>query len=384
MARFPSLSRTRGSNEPDAPVPPVPTRWMDEVAALGHLVTGQGEVRLFAGFDRVAADHLLLPALAPHLTQAHRVAFPEEAAVADLAHRLNTGRNAALLAQLEQVSLALNACGIVPVVLKGMAHLLTGLWPTRGSRFVTDIDLLVPETDIARAYAATTELSGQPARLRVEEINHHKHVRAIHGAAGPAQVELHFGLFGRRWDRVLPPADVIGRSREVRCGQGRVALPCDGDMASIALLHGPLGHEQRLWRRDRLWMRDALDLAFLAAQERTTGGLCEAGRRLSDAGCGPVMAWSAASVRRTTGVFLPLPRGAPPARAIAVLTLACLERPRLHHRLRLAWRLAGIVPRAARLAYRLLTDGAARQRFVAKTSSGRLLPELVDFYILGR
>ena len=93
-----------------------------------------------------------------------------------VAHALNTERNAELLAQLTRVVTRLNAAGIEPVVLKGSAHLATGLWPTPGSRLVSDIDLLVDKGAIGTAFSALEELAGTGP-----QDPGHPEIIAIHG-----------------------------------------------------------------------------------------------------------------------------------------------------------------------------------------------------------
>ena len=72
-------------------------------------------------------------------------------------HRLNGVRNAAIRDQAADLVKALNANGIVPLVLKGGVYLFEkdeNEDDAFSTRMMTDVDLLVPEQDLERAFAA--------------------------------------------------------------------------------------------------------------------------------------------------------------------------------------------------------------------------------------
>ena len=54
-------------------------------------------------------------------------------------------RNRRELQQLGRVARSLNRCGVRPVLLKGAASLVAGTYPETAGRFLSDIDLLVPQ-----------------------------------------------------------------------------------------------------------------------------------------------------------------------------------------------------------------------------------------------
>ena len=53
--------------------------------------------------------------------------------------------------KLDEVKDALNAIGIEPVLLKGAAHLVGGVYPAPSLRVVGDLDVLVPEERVKTA-----------------------------------------------------------------------------------------------------------------------------------------------------------------------------------------------------------------------------------------
>ena len=66
-------------------------------------------------------------------------------------YELNAQRNAQLTAQFEAAATAMNAAGITPLVLKGMANLADGVYADPGERTIGDVDLLVPTAQLIAA-----------------------------------------------------------------------------------------------------------------------------------------------------------------------------------------------------------------------------------------
>lgn len=134
-------------------------------------------------------------------------------------HRFNTLRNEALLGQLAEVVRLLNGAGVTPLLLKGSAALATGLYPDPGSRFMWDLDLLVPEELMADAVAAL--LAGGYAvpekyanrRIAVDWSQRH-HTAPLMRSDGAATVELHRRITSPEWG-ILAPREIW-----------RTALPC--------------------------------------------------------------------------------------------------------------------------------------------------------------
>ena len=57
-------------------------------------------------------------------------------------HALNSRREKAMLDALEPALRTLNSAGVEPILLKGAAHLIEGLYPP-GARLVGDVDILI-------------------------------------------------------------------------------------------------------------------------------------------------------------------------------------------------------------------------------------------------
>ena len=104
----------------------------------------------------LASRHLVTPALYP--------AFASRGLLADLpadvrsylevVHQLNGERNRRIAGQVLETLTALNGAGIAAVLLKGVAHLLGGLYGDPAARVIGDIDLLVAKGELAGALRA--------------------------------------------------------------------------------------------------------------------------------------------------------------------------------------------------------------------------------------
>lgn len=243
---------------------------LDAVYAMGHLIAGRDHAALDWQDTRLLGwSNLLATSLWPALDDATRTGFAGELEGFAVAHTLNTDRNAQLLKQLERVVTRLNQAGIKPVVLKGAAHLATGLWPTPGSRLVSDIDLLVDAEALEPAFSALEAFAGiGPQNRGHPEVNaRHKHMMPVINAGGPAAVELHHALYAGTASRLAPVGLLRERARPIRLGAGEALILSPTDRVLTAMLHGPVGNGT--WLVPTLQTRDMLDIHFLDAAHGT-------------------------------------------------------------------------------------------------------------------
>lgn len=107
-----------------------------------------------------ASAENLVPTLHDHYAALNQIAqLPSEIAklLATL-NLLNQDRNRTILAQVKRLTAALNRAGIKPIALKGLANILAGVYPSLGTRFLADVDLLVPEQQFATAVSVLHHL----------------------------------------------------------------------------------------------------------------------------------------------------------------------------------------------------------------------------------
>ena len=181
-------------------------------------------------------------------------------------HGLNGERNRKIAAQVVEITAALNAIGIEPVLLKGVAHLLADLYGDPAARVIGDIDLLVSAERIADAVGALAAIGYREAGLDdVSFAAHHHHTplargddggrgRAAHGA-GPAgvldAVRRRSGsgaTRGRWWSAAIGPGcrrpqDLVvhnivhGQLADRHYWSGRIALRPLCDLVRLRIAH---------------------------------------------------------------------------------------------------------------------------------------------------
>jgi hypothetical protein len=192
----------------------------------------------------------------------------------DEIYRFNVTRNEALLEQLREVALLLNSIGVTPLLLKGGAALATGLFPDPGSRFMWDLDLLVPEEMLAESVAvllangyAVPEIYTQGVQGAVSWADSHHHPGLVCPGA-PAKVELHWRLLIDGGE-LLQPGDIWERSRPY-CGSllpgASALLMSPTDELVYCFAHSELAHNHHLY--ERVDARHLQEFAYLCDRHR--------------------------------------------------------------------------------------------------------------------
>jgi hypothetical protein len=150
----------------------------------------------------LAEAHNLLPCLHP----ARSSCFPPDfAEVVETAGVANQNRNAIIARQTVSIGRCLNGIGVIPLLLKGGASLLSGLYPRPGQRFIGDIDLLVP---IAQLHVSAEALKTAGYQYRSDmqgdaRASQH-HLWPLVNPHYPVELELHFGVCTAAYESLLP------------------------------------------------------------------------------------------------------------------------------------------------------------------------------------
>jgi hypothetical protein len=105
-------------------------------------------------------------------------------------YALNEDRNTHILRQFRESVESLNHIGISPMPLKGTAHLVDGLYDSPACRFLSDIDLLVPQDRTADAAAALKALGYRHAEISYDLSNHH-HLAPMVRTLDDVAIEIH-------------------------------------------------------------------------------------------------------------------------------------------------------------------------------------------------
>jgi hypothetical protein len=217
---------------------------------------------LWEGLVRVASREFLLPALHQRLSENGIKAPAEVADFLALVEDLNAERNARILDEMWGIARLLNAVGIEPLALKGAAILLGGMYPRPGCRYLCDLDILVPRSQVALA-AETLERDGyrQDDRDALARFRHHhpplQKPRANEDhpedGSGSAPLELHHSLGHGLSRRLLSGEEMLNSSSVLERNGARIRIPSPEHLVTHLILHSQLHHSysERIWAPPR-------------------------------------------------------------------------------------------------------------------------------------
>jgi putative nucleotidyltransferase-like protein len=267
-------------------------RWQAFIAVCDHLRAGllcgapaRGSEPSWPLAIEASSYHYVTPALAWCVKDVPDV--PAEVRdYLDAVLSLNSSRNDHLLDALARIVAALQAVAIEPVLLKGAAHLVEGLYPASGLRVAGDLDILIPDGSGAKATAALEAVGFVDAGVAVPDGHHH--LPMLRDRETGAGVELHLRLGDAAMEAVVPTQWLRQDLRFVWFRGLRVAVPHVTQQVGHNAIHDQLLHCG--YERGRLELRALLDLAVMRARHDASIDWVELGRRFGDAGMGPVLA----------------------------------------------------------------------------------------------
>jgi putative nucleotidyltransferase-like protein len=179
-------------------------------------------------------------------------------------------RNERLTAQLSEMLPSLNALGIEPVVMRGMARLIST--PHSSARLISDIDLLIPAERLRECMQALTELEYQvvkggelnPAAIvfcRSRDVG----MIDLHTQVQPFYLQLGYGSIARLCERT-------------GVGTGYVLLPSPTCQLLLTIVHDQL-HDGDYWRGlvDLRHLVDTKDLVAEGIDWTVLGGFFPSG-----------------------------------------------------------------------------------------------------------
>jgi len=209
----------------------------------------------------------------------------------------NLRRNSAILTELRTIGAALAGAGLRGVVLKGGAELVAPVYPDPAFRFLSDIDILVPEPQLERAVEVLVAQGAQPAAgadgVGMSEIDRaqHHHAEPLAAPGWPVVVELHRRLGRDSLGDLLAPDAVFADARPT--GFPGLMGPSFAHRLAHAVLHAQL--EPARYVDGLLSLRDAVEMEVLEAG--MSPGEVAAARALFDPH--QQAAWDALTAART-------------------------------------------------------------------------------------
>lgn len=222
-------------------------------------------------WDRVvafASAHLVLPALAgPAVALAELHDIPDDFVSFAVSMRdANRARNLRMLEALTEAAHSLNGIGIAPAVLKGGAFLAEHGDEAASQRFMSDLDILVPEDKLAPCVAALAEL-GYNAATDVYDPARDAHYPPLISPCGEFTVEVHTRIFGLG-DFGLPAEAVLRDAQPAAGFAGGLLVPSLVHRMVHVLAHSQLHNRNHM--KYRLVLKDFLDIAALSARSGAT------------------------------------------------------------------------------------------------------------------
>jgi hypothetical protein len=222
----------------------------------------------------------------------------------------NAQRNAAILDGLSTALARLNELGIKAAPLKGAASIAFGLYDDPAERFLSDVDLLIaPEDAQASAEALRTlgytDLRPDPGiRLLTPRGHHLPPLLAPQGFC----IELHTALVQRKFEPMLPSAEVLQRASEAPWRGNTIHFLHPTDRLVHNIVHSQL-HD--LSSTGVVELRQLRELSLLIARYSQAIDWREVERRFRAAGHEDVLSDQLAYCRMLMGVGSPIAEADP-------------------------------------------------------------------------
>ncbi len=207
------------------------------------------------------ANHTLTtPSLIEFVT-AQRTSIPDAvAAYIQELHDRNVVRNDRLRTQLEEAVLALNRCGITPLLIKGAAMLASVRPSKRALRLMSDLDLVVRPDQIdvavdglkAIGYSIDSQADGRQKRWSADFKRPHD----------VGMIDLQQGFPGYAFFKQRP-ADLSAHLQPIRLGAAEALVPSPELQALVLMVHDQF-QDYDYWTGS-IDLRHLLDLRMLIA-----------------------------------------------------------------------------------------------------------------------
>ncbi len=159
----------------------------------------------------------------------------------DAYHELNLRRNGIFRERLLECLRTLNAAGIVPMPLKGAAYMLTGLYADPGERYLSDLDILVPEGTMVSAVEALRRIGFREAETPDCDYTKHHHYPPLVRTLDDPAVELHYYPVTHAAAKILPAGELWADAARRHTADCHYMLASPTDTALLCFVHSELG-----------------------------------------------------------------------------------------------------------------------------------------------
>ncbi len=163
-------------------------------------------------------------------------------------------RNVRMMRVLDRVAAKLDAAGVSVMALKG-AVLQLELHDRPDLRPMDDLDLLIREKDVDRAFAVLEDMEGLRGAPLVREDffpRYHYEMEYTVGRIYPVRIDLHVRPFRPlRYSRLVPPDALWESARRVHIDRSSILIPSVEDMLIHLSAHVAIhGFARRMWLTD--------------------------------------------------------------------------------------------------------------------------------------
>ncbi|WP_291996134.1 nucleotidyltransferase family protein [Candidatus Accumulibacter sp. ACC012] len=161
----------------------------------------------------------------------------------DAIYTLNLDRNLQCEDQLADFIRLLNSIDVRPVLLKGAAALVGGLYPTSGERMISDLDILIPAHRLPDIIDKLAGAGYKPRATEGREIPSPVGFRGDHhyppvvSADWPSRVELHISPVHLEFAALLPSEEVYREATAMKWRGGECFLPSPTHFVAHNIIH---------------------------------------------------------------------------------------------------------------------------------------------------
>ncbi len=188
---------------------------------------------------KLSGQHLVTPALYWALSKKGLLdTLPDDGLVDYLTTILeaNRDRNQIILTQVRDIAAQLNQVDIEPLLMKGVASLITDIYDDVGIRMMTDIDLLIPADKLPESVAALAIIGYKPLAGHTYNANYHHHYIPLVCDYTAASVELHLRMV-RIGTQILPTEEVWRDAQLFSFRDTKVRIPSPQHRIQHNIIH---------------------------------------------------------------------------------------------------------------------------------------------------
>ncbi|MCK5877909.1 MAG: nucleotidyltransferase family protein, partial [Candidatus Marithrix sp.] len=187
---------------------------------------------------KISGQHLLTPALYWALSKKGLLnSLSDDGLVTYLKtiFEANQDRNQIILTQVHDIAVQLNQIDIEPLLMKGVASLITDTYEDIGVRMMTDIDLLIPADKLMTSVAALDNIGYKPLAGHTHTEDHHHYIPLVCDYTA-ASVELHLRMV-RIGTEILPTEEVWRDAKLFLFSNTRVRIPSPQHRIKHNIIH---------------------------------------------------------------------------------------------------------------------------------------------------